>query len=138
MEFKPNIYPIMYWALAYGVLAGVLLFVVFMLSRFITVIWFPVFLAGLIWGGFRNYRKQRSDFERSQGQAPQARPVMQEFREAVADIAVAGQEMMAEQAAEDAAQQQPEAETSPEQPIAPDQNQQPPAAPPTPPTPPAA
>lgn len=135
MAFKPNIYPIMYWALAYGVLAGVILFVVFMLSRFITVIWFPVFLAGLIWGGFRNYRKQRGEFERSQGQAPHAKPVMQEFREAVADIAVAGQEMMAEQVEQDAvADQQYQPESAPQQPTPPEQT--PPPTPPTPPPPP--
>lgn len=97
MEFKPNIYPVMYWALAYGVLAGVLLFIVYLLSNFITIIWFPVFLAGVIFGGFRNYRKQREDWGRSQGQAPQAKPMMQELREAVVDIAAASQEMIAEQ-----------------------------------------
>lgn len=134
MEFKPNIYPIMYWALAYGVLAGILLTVLHLLSQFIAVVWFPVFLAGLIWGGFRNYRKQRTEFEQSQGQTPQAKPITQEFREAVADIAVAGQEMMVEQAAEDAATEEQVVEEQ----ASPSQNQQPPTVPPqNPPTPPA-
>lgn len=97
MEFKPNIYPVMYWGLAYGVAAGVILTVIYFLSNFITVIWFPVFLAGLIFGGFRSWRKQKEEWEKGQGMAPQAKPVMQEFREAVADIAVASQEMMTEE-----------------------------------------
>ena len=52
-QFKPNVYPIMYWALVYGVLAGVVLFIVFLLSRYITIIWFPVFVVGLLLVGFR-------------------------------------------------------------------------------------
>ncbi|MBI1833920.1 MAG: hypothetical protein HYR90_03775 [Candidatus Andersenbacteria bacterium] len=124
-DFKPNIYPVMYWALAYGALAGVLLFVVFLLSQYITVIWFPVFLVGLIFGGFRNYRTQKRAFEQGQGLPLQSKPVMQEFREAISDITTASQEMMAEQSAED----QAAAQTNVEQPPAP-------PLPPTPPQPP--
>jgi len=125
----------MYWALAYGVIAGVILFVVYLLSNYITLIWFPVFLAGVIYGGFRNYKKQRNEWTRSQGVAPQTKPVMQEFREAVADIAVASQEMMAESRQQEAAEQE-EATSAPEQPIEPQEPQPPIETPPTPPAPP--
>lgn len=133
MEFKPNIYPIMYWALAYGVLAGLLLFVVYLLSNFITVIWFPVFLTGVVFGGFRNWRKQKNEWGTNQGVPPQSKPVMQEFREAVSDITVASREMIAEQQAEDAQAAAQEQEfTQDEEPP----QQQPPVQPPAPPAPP--
>lgn len=132
--FKPNIYPVMYWALAYGVAAGVLLFVVYLLSQFITLIWFPVFLVGLAFGAFRNYQNQRRAFEQNQGIPTQAKPVMQEFREAVVDIANASQEMVAQQQAEDAAAAQQQAAEF-EQTAQEEQNI--PPAPPTPPTPPS-
>ncbi|HLD26127.1 MAG TPA: hypothetical protein VJC05_03745 [Candidatus Andersenbacteria bacterium] len=90
-EFKPNIYPIMYWALLYGVIAGILLFMLFILSRFITVVWFPVFLAGLIWGGYRNYKQQKT----AAGET-MVKPVMQEFKEAASDIVAATREAMQE------------------------------------------
>jgi hypothetical protein len=96
-QYKPNIYPIMYWALAYGVIAGAILFIVFLLSQYITVIWFPVFLAGLIWGGWRNYKKQKGQWQASHGVAPQPGSPIQEFKEAASDILDASREMMAEQ-----------------------------------------
>ena len=131
-EFKPNIYPIMYWALAYGVLAGVLLFVVFLLSRIITLVWFPVFIVGLVYGAFRNYRRQRGEWDQSQGTPSPARPVTQELREAVADIAVASQEMMAEQSPAEAEEFDQDVSGASESEETLDQNQ-PPAAPPPPP-----
>lgn len=109
-EFKPNIYPVMYWALAYGVIAGVILFVVYMLSQYITVIWFPVFLAGLIWGGYRNYIKQKQGYLSGQGMAYTPQSPMAEFREAARDVMTASREMMAEQQAEDLAAAQAEQE----------------------------
>lgn len=102
--FKPNIYPVMYWALAYGVIAGAILFVVYLLSRYITIVWFPVFLAGVVWGGYRNYKKQKNFWHTSQGMPPVKKSAMDEFKEAVGDIVSASQEMMAEQAQE---QEQP-------------------------------
>lgn len=93
-DFKPNIYPIMYWGLLYGVAAGLLLFAVYLLSQFITLLWFPVFLAGVIWGGYRNYQKQK----RSLGIAAPQRP-MDEFREAASDIVTATRDMLAEERA---------------------------------------
>jgi len=99
MAFKPNIYPVMYWSLAYGVAAGVLLFVLNLLSSFITIIWFPVFLCGLIWGGWRNYKKQKNTWETSTGTAATSQGVMGEFREAVTDIAGASQELFNQEAA---------------------------------------
>ncbi len=95
--YKPNIYPIIYWALVFGVIAGAILFVVYLLSRYITVIWFPVFLAGLMWGGFRNYKKQKAEWMRFKGTASPARSFMEEIKEAARDIFNASREMMAEQ-----------------------------------------
>ena len=97
-DFKPNMYPVMYWALAYGAIAGVALFIMFLLSRFVTVIWFPVFLIGFVWGGYRNYQKQKAAFHANSGVAPVAQSPVNEFRQAVADVANATQDMMAEQA----------------------------------------
>ena len=102
-EFKPNIYPVMYWALAYGVIAGVILLVVYLLSQYITVIWFPVFLIGLVWGGYRNYIKQKQSYLSGQGMEYKPQSPMAEFRAATQDIMNASREMMAEQQAEDAA-----------------------------------
>lgn len=116
-EFKPNIYPIMYWALAYGLAAGFLLFLVYLLSRYITLFWFPVFAAGLIWGGFRNYKKQKKAWAQQTGAPVTAGTPMQEFREAVSDVVQASREMAAEQRAEEvAAIAQVEAEATEEVP----------------------
>jgi hypothetical protein len=92
-DFKPNLYPIMYWALLYGLAAGLLLFAVFLLSQFVTVVWFPVFVAGVIWGGYRNYQKQKRASGAGQGTAQ--RP-LDEFKEAAQDIISATREMMTE------------------------------------------
>lgn len=93
-EFKPNIYPIMYWALAFGAAAGVLLFVLFLLSQVITIAWFPVFLAGLIWGGYRNYKKQKQEWAAATGAAPTTGSPLDEFREAASDVARASRDLM--------------------------------------------
>lgn len=101
-EFKPNIYPIIYWALAYGVIAGFLLFLIYLLSRYITVVWFPVFLVGLVWGAYRNYQKQKRVWSQASGVPLTPKSPMQEFREAVNDVVDASRDMVAEQRAEDA------------------------------------
>ena len=87
-EFKPNTSPIIYWGLAYGLAAGFLLLIVSLLSRYITFVWPFVFMAGLVWGGYRNYRKQKQAL----GIAPAGSP-LQEFRQAAADIASVSQEV---------------------------------------------
>lgn len=102
-DFKPNIYPVIYWGLAYGVVAGLLLFLVALLARYITLVWFPVFLAGLIWGGYRNYKKQKQAWATQSGTPVTPKSPMEEFKEAVRDVADASREMVAEQRAEDAA-----------------------------------
>lgn len=101
-EFKPNIYPIIYWALAYGVIAGFLLFLVYILSRYITLVWFPVFLLGLVWGGYRNYQKQKKIWSTQSGVPLTPKSPVQEFKEAVSDVTQAAREMVAQQRAEDA------------------------------------
>lgn len=116
-EFKPNIYPIIYWALVYGVIAGLVMFVLTVLSKYITVIWFPVFLAGLVWGAFRNYGKQKDAWNANKGVPPTKRPVMEEFKDAVRDIAVASREI--------ATQQEPSPSGEPEQRSTDTEDQQP-------------
>lgn len=96
-DFKPNIYPIMYWGLMYGLIAGFLLFILFLLSRFITLVWFPVFLTGLLWGGYRNYLKQKRE---ANGGEVKTRTPLEELKEAAKDIYGATREMVAEQAHE--------------------------------------
>jgi hypothetical protein len=96
-EFKVNIYPLMYWGLAYGLIAGFVLFVLFLLSKYITVIWFPVFLAGLIWGGYRNYKKQKDGWSKQSNEPKKSQSPADEVKEAVKDIFSATKEMVAEQ-----------------------------------------
>lgn len=97
-DFKPNLYPIMYWALAYGAIAGVSLYIAYLLSQFITIIWFPVFLVGLVWGGYRNYKRQKMQWSQSSGTPlPPAGTPIEEFRKAVGDIINVSQEMIAQQ-----------------------------------------
>ncbi|MEX0649989.1 MAG: hypothetical protein WD200_03240 [Candidatus Andersenbacteria bacterium] len=139
-EYKPNIYPIMYWALLFGLAAGLILLVVFMLARFITLIWFPVFLAGAAWGAYRNYRKQKDEWANAQGVAPMKKSVMEEFKDATRDIVQASREMMAENAAEDAqvaAEQEALAEEEEVLAEEPPEEIIPPSEPPVPPTTPA-
>lgn len=100
-EYKPNIYPIIYWALLYGLLAGVVLVILRLLAQFITLVWLPVFLAGAGWGAYRNYRKQKDEWMNAQGVAPMKKSAMEEFKDAARDIASASRTMIAEQAEED-------------------------------------
>ncbi len=100
-EYKPNIYPIMYWAILYGIIAAFVLLVISMLANFITLLWFPVFLAGVIWGGFRKYKQDKAAWSQSQGTHPTPKSPVQEFKDAARDIAQASREMMARQAQED-------------------------------------
>lgn len=101
-EYKPNIYPIMYWAILYGLIAAFVLFAITMLANFITVLWFPVFLAGVIWGGFRKYKQDKAAWAQSQGAPSVPKTPVQEFKDAARDIAQASREMIARQAQEDA------------------------------------
>lgn len=96
-EFKPNIYPIMYWALTFGALAGVLLWLLFLLSRFVTILWFPVFLAGLVWGGYRNYKRQKRTWATRVGKPYTPGTPMEEFRQAVNDVVDASRRVMTEE-----------------------------------------
>ncbi len=84
----------MYWALAYGAAAGVLLFILYLLSSFITIVWFPVFLAGVIWGGFRNYKQQKKRWYEQSGIPMPAQSPLDEFKQAASDIAVSSQELL--------------------------------------------
>lgn len=113
-DFKPNIYPIIYWGLMYGLTAGFLLFIMFMLSRYLTMVWFPVFLAGVVWGGYRNYKKQK----RESGQGGEPKAAIEEFKEAARDILGATREMVSERLEEavvrDATKQEAVADTEEE------------------------
>ncbi len=121
-NFKPNIYPVIYWGLMFGLLAGFVLLVMLLLSRYITVIWFPVFLSGVIWGGWHNYRRQKRAWREQQekGNGAETRAAapegntLQEIKEAARDITMAAREIIAEQPEEEAAPgAPPEAETPP-------------------------
>ncbi len=106
-EYKPNIYPIMYWAIMYGLVAAFLLLIFHVLNGFIGFLWFPVFLAGLIWGGYRKYKQDKAAWMQQQGSSLDPSSVRQksaveEFKDAAKDIAVASREMMARHAQEDA------------------------------------
>jgi hypothetical protein len=96
MEFTPNVYPIMYWALAYGAATGVILFLVQLMASYITVFWMFVVLAGMILGAYRNYAKQKEQWQRSNGQPAAKGTPWQELQAAASDIASASQELMAE------------------------------------------
>lgn len=109
-EFKPNTSPIIYWGLAYGLAAGFLLLIMSLLSRYITFVWPFVFMAGLVWGGYRNYRKQKTAL----GIAPASSP-LQEFRQAVQDIASVSQEVFNQDEPQaESLDQAPQQEVSPE------------------------
>ena len=95
--FKVNIYPLIYWGLAYGLIAGFVLFVLFLLSKYITVIWFPIFLGGLIWGGYRNYKKQKDGWRKQSNEPSKPQSAVEEVKEAASDIFSAAKEMVAEQ-----------------------------------------
>jgi hypothetical protein len=109
-EFKPNLYPIIYWGLFYSLLAGFVLMALSLLGRYLTVIWFPVFLLGLFFGGYRNYRKQREEFRKTSGEGIKPKPFMEEIQEAAADITTATREMLSQEARETVEAEQAEAE----------------------------
>ena len=105
-EYTPNIYPIMYWAILYGIIAAFALLIVNLLAGFIAVIWFPVFLAGVVWGGYRKYKQDKAAWMQSAPFDPaQGKPKspVEEFKDAAKDIAQASREMIARQAQENAA-----------------------------------
>lgn len=102
-EYKPNIYPIMYWAILYGALSALALFVLKLLSDFITILWFPVFLAGLVWGGFRKYKQDKAAWMQGKGIVGTQKSAVDEFKDAARDITQATQEMVSRHAQEDAA-----------------------------------
>ncbi|MEK7500005.1 MAG: hypothetical protein AAB649_05370 [Patescibacteria group bacterium] len=110
-EYKPNIYPIIYWALVYGIIAATALFAVHLLAGIIALVWFPVFLAGVIWGGYRKYQQDKAAWAQTNGTSTSSasgapNTPMQEFKNAARDIAKAGQEMITRQAIEDIAVEQ--------------------------------
>ena len=122
-EYKPNIYPIMYWGILYGVIAALALLTIRLLADFISVLWFPVFLAGLIWGGYRKYVQDKAAWMQSTGtpsttQSGTSKSPVEEFKAAARDIAQAGREMIARQAVEDAVTDQAEQIEQTETPIA--------------------
>jgi uncharacterized membrane protein len=107
-EYKPNIYPIMYWAIVYGIIAAFALFVLHVLSGFIAIVWFPVFLAGVVWGGYRKYKQDKAAWMQSTGTTSSSKPKspVEEFKDAARDIAQASREMIVRQAQEDVAAEQ--------------------------------
>lgn len=102
--YKPNIYPIMYWAILYGVLCALALLVIKLLSDFITLLWFPVFLVGFLWGGYRKYKKDKDAWVRQSGSislnaSPEnPKSALAEFKDAARDIAQASQEIVTRRA----------------------------------------
>lgn len=128
-SFKPNIYPIIYWALAFGVTAGVALFILQLLANYITIVWFPVFILGLAWGAYRNYQQQKKAWQTRAGVPATPQSPGAEIRQAVKDIADASKELFNQEAAP--AVPAPEA-PAPEAPAAPVQEM--PAVTPEPPT----
>jgi hypothetical protein len=100
-EYKPNIYPIMYWAILYGVVTTLVLFALNLLASYMSLLWFPIFLVGLIWGGYRRYEKDKKNWMEGQGLVGTSKAPLEEFKDAVRDIAQATQEMIAKHKAED-------------------------------------
>lgn len=76
----------MFWALTWGAAAGLVLFLLNILSRFITVVWAPVFIGGLLWGGWRNYQRQKAQWHAGSGVPPTPQSPWEEVRDAVRDI----------------------------------------------------
>jgi hypothetical protein len=128
IDFKPNIYPIMYWAIAYGAMAGIALFLLNILSQFLGALWAPVFLVGLVWGGYRQYQRQKAAWRAGRGISATPTSAVDEFKQAVGDVVNASREMLAENRAQDEAQSQAAAEQELAEQQEIDQNQQPPTA----------
>ncbi len=106
-QYKPNLYPIIYWAILYGVITTLALFALTMLASFIGILWFPIFLAGLIWGGYRRYEKDKKDWMHGQGIVGTSKAPLEEFKDATRDIAQATQDMIAKHKAGQSATPQP-------------------------------
>ena len=121
----------MYWGLAYGLAAAIVLMLINFLAELIGFFSFFVFLAGLIWGGYRNYLKQKRTFETGAGVTSGPQSPVQEFKQAVGDIAEASQELFQQEqqipGEQPAAPQEPTYEEPPQAPQPP--QQQPPSAP---------
>lgn len=98
-EFKVNIYPVIYWALAYGLVAAIVLLLLKVLSDNITGLWAIVFVAGLVWGGYRNYQIQKKAWV-GQGHAAAPQSPVEEFKQAIKDIAGASRDLMKQTAAQ--------------------------------------
>lgn len=141
MNFKPNIYPVIFWAVSYGAAAALLVFVAKLLLEYINIFGPLVFLAGVVLGAWRNYRKQKNEFYANSGQAPAEQSPMDEFRAAARDIASASQELMNQEAPaeevveEEIVYEEPPVETQ-QQEVQQEElpPEEPPVAPPTPPT----
>lgn len=130
-SFKPNIYPIMYWALAFGVIAGTVLFLVYLLSSFLTLLWFPVFLAGVIWGGYRNYKIQKQTWSAAASNTPSTGSPWEEFKQAGSDILEAARDLMSQEAPPQSEEALPPvSDASPDEAQV-DTDENPPLAPPT-------
>lgn len=93
--------PIFYWALAYGAAAGILMSLVAIMAKYLTLAWLPVFLAGLIWGGWRSWRQQRQQWYAQENVTPPAQSVAEEIRQAALDMAQASQELLNQDAEEE-------------------------------------
>ena len=96
-QFKPNIYPVIWWGLLYGVIFTLVLYILVLVAQHITVLWFPFFLLGLLYGSFRQYTKQRDIFYASKGQKVRGGSFMDEVKEAARDISDAGREVFHEE-----------------------------------------
>lgn len=130
LAYKPNIYPIMYWAILYGAVAALALVLLTMIAKYVTILWFPVFLAGLVWGGFRKYKQDKATWMKGKGLVGTSKSPLEEFKDAARDITQASQDMMRRQAQEDAAAQQAaQAEVEQEQVVTEEAPQEQPAAP---------
>ena len=63
-------------------------------SAYIGMVWFPIFMVGLVWGGYRNYQMQKARWYQQAGQPTPTQSPLQEFKQAVTDIADASKELM--------------------------------------------
>lgn len=102
-EYKPNVYQLIFWALTYGVIAGLVLLVLRLLANYLSLLWGPVFLAALLWGGYRNYMKQKMEWHQARGQQVPQLSTVDQIKEAARDIMVASQEVARQQQQEDSA-----------------------------------
>lgn len=97
-DFKPQIMAILFWALTYGATAGVVLFILWLLAEYILIVWFPVFLAGVVWGGWRSYQQQKKRWYTQADIPSPQQSITQEVRQAASDIANASRELLNQEA----------------------------------------